>query len=355
MRSLALILTVVLALAVGCGTPGAPQPPSLNIPKAISDLKAVRKGESVRLSWTAPSQTTDGALFQHTGKMIVHRSIEGQSSSNVSELPLEPAHKRQKPAAEEWKDSITDLLRSNSADFAVYRIEAVNHSGKGAGQSNSASIPLVLTPPAPADLHARTAPQGVSLSWTQMWPPLGHTNLSVQFGYRVMRRLMEPNQQPVVVKQLNAGNETAVVMDTGIEWEKQYQYWVTPITVWEKDDRQKGEVEGDDSNVVTITTKDVFPPAVPSGLEAVFSQVGQKSFIDLTWNPNTDPDLAGYNVYRRTEETQAIKINGGLLKTPAFRDDNVQPGTTYIYSVSAVDLRHNESAKSQEASETAPK
>jgi hypothetical protein len=355
MRSLALTLTVALFFAVGCGTPGAPQPPSLNIPKPVRDLKAVRKGESVRLSWTAPSQTTDGALFRHGGKMLVHRSIAGQSSSNVGELPLLPAHKRQRSAAEEWKDSIADLLQSNSADFAIYTIEAVNNSGKSAGQSNSASVPLVLTPPAPTDLQARTVPQGVNLSWTQKWPPQGHTNLSVQFAYRVMRRLMEPNQQPEVVKQLNAGNEAAAVIDTGIEWEKQYQYWVTPVTIWEKDDRQKGEVEGDDSNVVTITTKDVFPPAVPAGLEAVFSQVGQKSFIDLTWNPDTDRDLAGYNVYRRTEGTQALKINSGLLKTPAFRDDEVQPGMKYIYSVSAVDLRNNESARSEEASESVPK
>jgi fibronectin type 3 domain-containing protein len=94
---------------------------------------------------------------------------------------------------------------------------------------------------------------------------------------------------------------------------------------------------------------------VPSGLEAVFSQVGQKSFIDLTWNPDTDRDLAGYNVYRRAEGMQALKINSGLLKTPAFRDDNVQPGMKYIYSVSAVDVRNNESARSEEAPETVPK
>jgi hypothetical protein len=43
-----------------------------------------------------------------------------------------------------------------------------------------------------------------------------------------------------------------------------------------------------------------------------------------------------------------------LVKTPAFRDTSVQPGTKYFYSVSAVDLRNNESARSPETSEAVP-
>jgi fibronectin type 3 domain-containing protein len=86
----------------------------------------------------------------------------------------------------------------------------------------------------------------------------------------------------------------------------------------------------------------------------VFSQSPQQSSIDLTWNPNSDSDLAGYNVYRRTDNTQPVKLNTDLVKTPAFRDTGVQPGSRYFYSVSAVDLRNNESARSPEASETVP-
>jgi len=114
-------------------------------------------------------------------------------------------------------------------------------------------------------------------------------------------------------------------------------------------------VEGEDAPVINITTKDIFPPGVPSGLQAVFSGVSQQSFIDLTWTPNTEPDLAGYNVYRRTEGQPAVKINSDLVKTPAFRDSAVQPGITFFYSVSAVNLRGNVSARSQETSESVPR
>ena len=86
----------------------------------------------------------------------------------------------------------------------------------------------------------------------------------------------------------------------------------------------------------------------------MYSGPGQAPFIDLLWAPVTDADLAGYNVYRRENEARAAKINGDLVKTPAFRDTAVTPGKSYAYSVSAVDERGNESPRSEEASETVP-
>jgi len=103
-----------------------------------------------------------------------------------------------------------------------------------------------------------------------------------------------------------------------------------------------------------VFAHDTFPPAVPSGLQAVYSGVGQQPFIDLIWAPDADADLAGYNVFRHEAGAEPAKVNTGLVKTPAFRDMNVAPGKTYIYSVSAVDVRGNESGRSQEASETVP-
>jgi len=113
-------------------------------------------------------------------------------------------------------------------------------------------------------------------------------------------------------------------------------------------------VEGDDSPAQRVFTNDVFPPGVPSGLQAVFSGAGQEPFVDLIWAPDTDADLAGYNVYRREGDGQLGKINSELVKAPAFRDQNVAAGKTYVYSVSAVDLRGNESAHSEEATEAVP-
>jgi fibronectin type 3 domain-containing protein len=94
---------------------------------------------------------------------------------------------------------------------------------------------------------------------------------------------------------------------------------------------------------------------VPAGLEAVYTPVPQQAgFIDLTWAPDTESDLAGYNIYRHEEGAAPVKVNSELVKTPAFRDNNVTAGHKYFYSVSAVDLRRNESGRSNEASEAVP-
>jgi len=114
------------------------------------------------------------------------------------------------------------------------------------------------------------------------------------------------------------------------------------------------EVEGDDTPEIKIFAHDVFPPAVPGGLQAVFSGPGQQPFIDLIWTPVGDADLEGYNVYRHEEGARPVKVNSELIKTLAYRDMNVIAGKTYFYSVSAVDERGNESAPSEEASESVP-
>jgi fibronectin type 3 domain-containing protein len=114
------------------------------------------------------------------------------------------------------------------------------------------------------------------------------------------------------------------------------------------------KIEGADSPEIKIFAHDVFPPAVPSGLQAVFSGPGQLAFIDLIWAPVTDVDLDGYNVYRHEEGAAPVKVNTERLKTPAYRDSSVASGKKYFYSVSAVDVRGNESTRSEETSELVP-
>ncbi len=364
MRSSAFVLLIgaFLLCLTGCGTPGAPQPPSLNIPKPVHDLQATRKGGVITLAWTTPTETTDGALVRRTGKIFIRRGfVTSESAAPVAtsplrELPLTPALKEGQPATTTFNDSLANIQPPPTANFAVYVVQAANGSGKASGSSNSVFVPLVLTAATPKNVRADVVPDGVKITWDQVLPPRKDSGLAIRYGYRIMRRLEgEGSHQPVVVSEPSAGNEAMAVIDKGVEWEKKYQYWITPITSWEQDEKYKGVVEGEDSSVIAVITKDVFPPDVPTGLQAVFSGVSQQAFIDLTWTPNTEPDFAGYNIYRRIEGQQSAKINSDLVKTPASRDTAVQPGTKYFYSVSAVDLRGNESARSQETSESVPR
>lgn len=361
-RGFGILERVIFVLAVisfiGCGVPGAPLPPSADIPRLVGDLKAERKGTTVTLTWTIPTETTDGGLVRKSGKMLVQRALSTGPNSDlqfqtISELPLPPALKEGRGEQATAQDSLSDLLRSSNADFAVYLVLAQNRNGKSFGLPNRASVPLVPTLSPPQKISATPEPSGVMIRWEDGGPVQNNSRLQARYAFNIMRREQGANDA-VLVKQVDAGNGAMNFLDPGIEWEKTYQYWISPVTLWQ-DRSRKGEVEGEDSPLVDVFAHDSFPPAPPSGLQAVFSAAPQNPFIDLTWTANTEPDLAGYNVYRHSGNQPPVKINSELVKTPRFPDPGIQPGGKYSYSVTAVDLRGNESGKSEETSETVPK
>ena len=116
-------------------------------------------------------------------------------------------------------------------------------------------------------------------------------------------------------------------------------------------------IESGDSNLVTLTPKDTFPPAAPLGLVVVLvpTQGATSAHLELSWAISPETDIAGYNVYRSEEAgVQGTRQNAELLIAPAFRDMNVQPGRRYFYSVTAVDRSGNESPASEVVSGGVP-
>ncbi len=106
-----------------------------------------------------------------------------------------------------------------------------------------------------------------------------------------------------------------------------------------------------------VEALDIFPPAIPTGLAAVATagDAGMETSIDLSWQPVTDPDLAGYAVYRSESGGAWRRISPAQpIVPPAYHDAQVQPGHTYSYAVSAIDQGGHESARSAETEETVP-
>src|SRR5271166_1919813 len=56
---------LIIAVLSGCGTPGAPQLPSLQLARPVDDLTATRKGNRVQLEWTLPRKNTDRTLVKN--------------------------------------------------------------------------------------------------------------------------------------------------------------------------------------------------------------------------------------------------------------------------------------------------
>ncbi len=94
---------------------------------------------------------------------------------------------------------------------------------------------------------------------------------------------------------------------------------------------------------------DTTPPDPPAGLAAAPGN-GQ---VSLTWTANTEPDLAGYRVYRGTASgSYGAPLNGTLLTSPSYVDTTVTNDTPYFYAVTAVDIFGNQSTPSNEATAT---
>lgn len=340
---------VLLSLAVlaACGSPGEPLPPSLELARPVSDLRAVRKGETVTLTWTAPTSTTDRHNIRHPGPTEICRA-SGKLEQCGEPIAKLPASKNQDRGSGTYTDTLAGFSPDPSAKF-VYAIDVLNSYGKSSSLSNQVEVPAAPTLPAPSDLKAQLSGDGVHLSWT----PATEVPESpgVLFIYRLYRREAGTHAQAVAGEVPVHGDAGSSFVDSSIEWGKTYDYRIAIITLIAQSQGATQQIEGNDSPAVTVVANDVFPPATPSGLQAVLSGPGQKPFIDLVWAPDTDADLAGYNIYRTEDSGEAKKLSPVPVKIPAFRDTDVLPGHEYHYSVSAVDVRGNESSRSEQADE----
>jgi hypothetical protein len=347
---------VLFAAAIGmagCGTPGAPLPPSLHLPERVADLSAVRTGNQVTLTWTMPKRTTDRVLLK--GDIPADLCWEEGSSRCVSAggKSLAPGS----PAT--FTGTLPGPLTTGAARPVSYYVEAKNRTGKSAGLSNAAVILAGQAPPPVTGLTAEVRKQGIVLRWNAADP---------QAAVRLKRTLLnpppaKPKEGPLTPPQEPVSLDLLVEPDSGIAIDKEvrfgrsYQYRAQRIVRITSEGKQV-EFDGELSAPLQVVAEDVFPPTIPTGLAAVATGAagGAPASIDLSWLPDAEPDVAGYRVYRREGQSAWRRISGDLPGVgPAFHDTDVQPGRTYNYAVTAVDTRGNESARSAEASDTVPR
>ena len=102
-----------------------------------------------------------------------------------------------------------------------------------------------------------------------------------------------------------------------------------------------------DQTFTTAATPDTEAPAIPVNLAGAW--VGAE--IVLTWQPNTEPDLAGYHIYRKDTIDGAVG-SFGLVATrvtdTTYVDAAVTGAVAYTYTITSVDIsvNANESALS---------
>ena len=258
-------------------------PTDLAAPAAPTGLGAVRGDGRVDLSWTANAEP-DVATYR-----VLRDGVEVAAVAGTA---------------------YTDTGRTNDVTYA-YRLVAVDtHGNRSPASSSASATPTDLTPPAaPTGLVGTRGSGKITLAWTANTEP----DLAT---YRVLRD----------------GVEVATVtgttyVDNGRPNGTAFTYAIVAV-----------DTHGNRSSASapsTVSPSDVTPPAVPSGLVATPGE-GQ---VGLSWSANTEPDLAGYRLLR-----DGVEIAGGT--GTSWLDTGLTNGTTYSYTLVAVDTTGNPSAPS---------
>jgi hypothetical protein len=311
-------LAAVICLLTGCGYIGSTLPPLANIPADPTDLAALQRGSTIYAHFKVPDLTTE----QRPIKGDITLDLRAGPAPNPWNLAQwsEQAHQF---APQTVQDGVAQyqfpsLAWSGKEITIAARVTAEN--GKSSNWSSLVTLPVAPPLPTPGDLIAEGAPKGVQLTWRGTG------------RFRILRRAEgSPDYAEI------GASETASFLDTTAEFGKQYSYEVQAF----EDLGNHREAQSDPTPARTVAYKDVFPPAAPAGLRATPSA----SAIELSWDANSESDLAGYRVYRSVIGGAFEKI-ADVSEIPTYSDKAVQAGKTYRYQITAVDKSGNESSRS---------
>jgi len=88
---------------------------------------------------------------------------------------------------------------------------------------------------------------------------------------------------------------------------------------------------------------DGIPPAIPFDLNVFFESDGE---VLIEWQHVNEGDLKGYNIYRKTNKTQYVKV--AFTTDDYFFDDSLDYNEVYYYQVTSIDIWNRESMPTRE-------
>ena len=341
-----LLVVCSTALFHGCGVQGTPHPPRIEIPTKVTNLSAQQLGQKVEIKFTLPEVANDGQRLTNPLEIeILLAAIP--PSSGLSKLPEGTVWKRL--VRDEWLPhtygaSVLYSAPMTAQEFTNWRGQTlaigVRTLTRGfrrrpleSAVSNIVDVPIYDVTGPVENFKVATTEKAINIQFSAPATSLGGAPVHDLEGFRIAR---SPTGSPGSFETL-ADVPTPGYRDTNFEFGQTYYYQV----------RAEFGVPGhlamsDPTPAVQITPRDTFPPGAPEGLSSIYSASG----VELVWTANSEPDLAGYNVYR-LENQHEQRVNKGLVQTPIFRDTAATPGTTLTYYVTAVDASGNESRPSK--------
>ena len=355
-------LAVGQFIVPGCGKRRPPLPPVERVQQRTEFLSGAQQGNEVILSWPAPQRNAPDSSVQSIRRIDVYRLAEKPGAplalteeefSDRATLVGSVTYEQIQTAG----DTLTyrDVLELAGQPTRLrYALRYVNASGQRAAFSNFLSIePAARIAQAPTlSTTPVIAEDAIKLTWQ---PPTANIDGSTPvnlLGYNVYRT--DESQTDVSQQAINSapisGTEYA---DKSFQFGNNYRYLVRAVSLG----TGGAEVESLNSNAISVSPKDLFPPAAPER-PSVAAPEPASARLAIFFAANKESDIAGYNIYRSTDpelpKQNWTKLNQALLTRTTYQDERVEPGKTYYYYVTAVDKTGNVSPPSEVGSERAP-
>ena len=353
------------AILSGCGTPGAPMPPSLNLPDPVKDLSASRTGNRVSLSWTMPKRNTDKLLLKGALLVRVCRS-EGLGACDPAGGQLQLA-----PGADgAFTETLPPALASGPPRSLTYFVELKNRRGRSAGLSNPALVLAGLAPGPVTGLSAEVQKDGVLLGWL---PSGSASGFPTPTAIRLHRRLLtppaassgqgpfapppEPVEQTLLVA---SGAQSAPspdrALDKSIRFGQTYEYRAQRIARVTVKGRPWNWLDRSLLLSASRPLTSFRPPSPPAWSPLPLSAAtGAGAAIDLSWQP-VDRSRSG-RLRRLSPRGEASGSASRPRSRSSLRPSMMlmsSPATPTATPSAAIDQNGHESARSAETEETVP-
>jgi predicted small lipoprotein YifL len=380
---IARIATVLLLVSlVACGKKGPPLAPLHLVPNVVNNVDARRSGDTVRIRFAnlngpGPVAIDRVEIYAATlapgGPGLPNRELM-TATYRVGTISVKPAPVEGEPAPQnavadtrpapgdvaEFTETLTPEKLAPVAlpeppapppaaaapvtpavpvpTYAsrVYVIRGMTKGGRAGQPSARVTLGLVTPPAPPSDIKGRFTETAVGLAWTAPAPPAEGTPPG--FNVYAVGGATPLNATPLTEPQFE---------QPGAEFGKEQCFVVRSVSL------VAGiPIESDASREECITPKDIFPPAAPQRLQVVPAP----GVMNLSWQPNTEADLAGYIVLRGDAPGDTLQaLTPEPITVTRFEDQTARPGARYVYAVVAVDRAtpRNTSAFSNRVEETA--
>ncbi len=329
-------ITAVFLFLVQCGLKAPPVPYPLAKPVSVTNLTALPRNDGVMLSWSIPDKNTDGTMLANIKGFNLVRA--GIPISDIGTDTKEVYKQWRYPysAGEHFMDvKDTDLTYRFRYSYIVF---TVTMDDVVSDPSNTSVVYWDKPFMPPSDIRAESGNGFIELSWVSPSAYIDKSKIHKTIYYNVYRSLKMGNFPLFPINPALISGTTYI--DGDLKNNTPYFYEVTSAAKV-----SDSAVESAPSAQIMAVPVALVSPARPYGLSAA----PLKNGIAISWEPNTESDILGYYIYKKSLNGKTFeRIDAEPVSATTYVDTGAFPGynTYYITAVDSSD-QHNESAPSE--------